>query len=77
MCNNFRLRLRLFHIGLGLPAAIFGPSAQLRTYTQLVLYHPLAPLNGSFSGFIRLFVCMHNHSVPPFEGINSLYCIRI
>ena len=39
MCNKLRLRLRLLHIGLGLPAAIFGPSA------HPVFYLQLSPLN--------------------------------
>ena len=39
MCNKLRLSLNLLHIGLGLPAAIFGPLA------HLVLYLRSAPLN--------------------------------
>ena len=95
MCNKLRLRLRLLHIGLGLPAAIFRLSAQLRTLSVLPPIIPFKPsplhlvgsfvsyrfrpplLNESFSGFIRLFVHMHNPSVPPFEGIKALYCICI
>ena len=43
MCNKLRLRLRLLHIGLGLPAAIVGPSAHPLFYLQLATLNLPSP----------------------------------
>ena len=56
MCNKLRLRLRLLHIGLGLRAAIFGPSAHPVLYLRSVPLNPTSPNHLKISQYIEIEV---------------------